>query len=304
MSFKPGFSRLSVLQISAVALIAAALWIAANFKAKGKADFDFTVTPSRWEFAAFIDVPQCQEPSGIAIDADAGIVWLVDDGGANRPASLQKYKQITSVSQGGKEYPALEFISKLELGRDLEGVAINTSNGRIYVADEFRDKVYEVDGDKMTLLRAFVVKREFNGRMAIKNAGNGIEGIAFRPERGAPLGGRFYLANQDDPTCVLRVTIPKEGGEDPKVPLPIEIEWVFKGEQINLGDIMWNEAEGTLWLSHAWSNLLEIINPDNAIEEPRWETLPGAAQEGIALDGEGRLWIAQDVGGIAVYDKN
>ena len=34
------------------------------------------------------------------------------------------------------------------------------------------------------------------------------------------------------------------------------------------------------------------------LEVSRWEVCPGASQEAVTMDGEGRLWIGYDLGGI------
>ena len=263
---------------------------------------DFTVMPSPCKFSEFIEAPECPEPSGIAYYPATGEMLIVDDGGRGRPPSLLKYRVDSAIASSGGSYTTLALSGKLEIGRDLEGVTVNSENGLVYVVDEASESIYEIEPGAMKHLRTIAVAPGYNGKDAFRKGGNGFEGIAFRPVVGAPLGGKFYLANQDDPTCVLRVALPAAGGEAGGEPAEVKIESAFTGEQINLGDIMWNSSENTLWLSHAWTNLLEVVDID-ARKTIRWESLPGAAQEGITLDGEGRLWIAQDTGGVAVYTQ-
>jgi hypothetical protein len=45
---------------------------------------------------------------------------------------------------------------------------------------------------------------------------------------------------------------------------------------------------------------MEILDIDS-MEVVRWEVFPGAAQEAVAVDASGRLWIGYDLGGIARY---
>lgn len=265
-------------------------------------DYDFTILPSPWSFVEFLGAPECPEPSGIAYFKPTGEMFIVDDGARDRKPALYKYRVDSSLTRKGESDTTLTLSGKLELGRDLEGVTVDEANNLVYVVEEKDESVYEVDPAAMKLLRTFSVAQKRNGENVYRKGGNGFEGIAWRPMDGAPLGGKFYLANQDDPTCVMRVTLPAKGGQSGGAPAVVKIESVFQGEQINLGDIMWNEAEGTLWLSHAWSNLLEVVDIDNR-KTIRWESLPGSAQEGITFDGEGRLWIAQDTGGVAIYAR-
>lgn len=258
---------------------------------------DSKIERSPWKFDFFLPVEECPEPSGIAFYPERGTFLLVDDGAIGRKCAL--YEMRLSEGEDGRE---TEVVAKLPIGKDLEGVCVNPTNGRIYICDEKGELIYEIDSGGKVHLRTFQVDRDFEGVEIIEKGSDGFEGITFRQVDGEPLGGWFYIANQNDPTCVIRVSLPEEGGEVGGDPVEVGIDWVYKGKQINLGEVMWHEETGTLWLSHAWQNLLEVINPDTG-ELVGWETLPGAAQEGIAIDELGRLWIAQDIGGIAVYTR-
>jgi uncharacterized protein YjiK len=47
-------------------------------------------------------------------------------------------------------------------------------------------------------------------------------------------------------------------------------------------------------------NVVQILDI-HTMDTLRWEVLPGCAQEGVAFDGQGRLWISSDSGGISRY---
>ncbi len=264
--------------------------------------YDFTVEPSPWKFAGALPLLEVPEPSGIAYYADRDSFFIVDDGGPSRPSALYEFILVAETHPEYGEVTGTKVKGKLELGRDLEGVTVNSSNGLLYIAEEWYDFVYEVDPNGPRHLRTFRLQHEQGGKTIAERGGDGIEGIAFRPMKGKPLGGIFYLANQNDPTCVIVCELPETGGAVGGDPALIKVTDVIESEQINLGDIMWHPETGTLWLSHAWMNLLQIVNPDTK-ETVKWESLPGAAQEGITLDGDGRFWIAQDTGGVAVYER-
>ena len=264
--------------------------------------YGFQIEPSPWKFAGFLPLKEVPEPSGIVYHPGRDSFFVVDDGGLGRPSALYEFVLVPDVHPEYGEVTATKIVAKLELGRDLEGVTLNTVNGLLYVADEWYDKVYEVHPDGPRHRRSFELLPDFEGRKVFTPGGDGIEGIAFRPVKDKPLGGVFYLANQNDPTCVIVCELPETGGETGGPMAKIKITDVIESEQINLGEVMWHAESGTLWLSHAWMNLLQIVNPDTK-ETLRWESLPGAAQEGITLDADGRLWIAQDTGGVAVYER-
>ncbi|MCD6119150.1 SdiA-regulated domain-containing protein [bacterium] len=264
---------------------------------------DLTIEASPWKFVGALALEEVPEPSGIAYHTGRDSFFVVDDGARGRPCALYEFKLVKVEHPEYGEMTDAEIVGKLEIGRDLEGVCINSTNELVYLVDEANEKIYEIAPDGPTHLRTFRVILSSISTVTIEKGGNGFEGITFRPMKGMPLGGVYYLANQDDPTCVVKVVLPEKGCETGTEPPKIKIQQMFKGEQINLGDLMYYEESGKLWLSHAWQNLLEIIDPDSG-ETLRWELMPGCAQEGITIDGEGRLWIAQDVGGVAVYVKD
>jgi uncharacterized protein YjiK len=263
---------------------------------------DFTIEPSDWQFADFLPLQDVPEPSGIVYYPGRDTFFVVDDGDKDRPSALYEVELVKVTHPEYGEVVDAKVVAKLELGKDLEGVCLNWTNGFLYVCDEAGEKVYEVAPDGPRHLRTFKVSPEFGGKLAFEQGGDGFEGIAFRAVPGLPLGGEFYLANQNDPTCVLKVVLTEKGGEIGREPVTVKIQKIIDTEQINLGDLMFDEKSEKLWLSHAWQNLLQVVDPDTG-ESIRWELLPGCAQEGITIDADGRLWIAQDVGGIAVYEK-
>ena len=261
-----------------------------------------TIEPSDWQFAGSLPLVDVPEPSGIAYCPGRDTLFVVDDGAKDRPSGLYEVQLIKVTHPEYGDVTDTKIVGKLELGKDLEGVCFNRTNGLLYVCDEAGERVYEVAPEGPKHLRTFRISAEYSGMQAFEQGGDGFEGIAFRPVSGLPLGGEFFLANQNDPTCVLKVVLPDKGGEVGKEPVLVKIQKIIDVEQINLGDLLYDEASGKLWLSHAWQNLLEIVDPDIG-KSLRLELLPGCAQEGITIDADGRLWIAQDVGGLAVYEK-
>lgn len=264
--------------------------------------YSFTIEPSPWVFAGSLPLSDVPEPSGITYYPGRNTFFVVDDGGVGRPSAVYEIELVPVQHPEYGEVTDTKVVGKLEIGKDLEGVCLNWTNGFLYVCDESNESIYEIAPDGPKHLRTFKVAPNYKGQPSFKEKGNGFEGIAFRSIHGLSLGGEFFLANQDDPTCVLVVVLPEKGGEAGKEAATVKIQRVIESEQINLGDLMYDEKTDRLWLSHAWQNLLQIVNPDTG-KTVRWELLPGCAQEGITIDADGRFWIGQDVGGLAVYDR-
>jgi hypothetical protein len=49
-------------------------------------------------------------------------------------------------------------------------------------------------------------------------------------------------------------------------------------------------------------NVTEVLDPQT-FALVQWEVMPGCAQEGVAFDSQGRMWVGQDTGGVAIYDR-
>jgi hypothetical protein len=240
---------------------------------------------SDWLFDGSFDVPEVPEPSGMCYYPPHDSLFIVDDGGRDRPASLAELDLNCKVLQ------------QQPLGVDLEGVCYCSGDGMLYVSDEDSERVYVVDPNGLKKLRQFTISREFEGAPLLKAGGNGIEGIEFIP--GATDGDSYFLLlNQDDPRGLVRVPyLAAHGADNDAV---VALDWWMPLPDINAGELYYLAALEELWVVHSWMNLLEVLDI-HSMQVKRWEVLPGCAQEALALDGQGRLWIGSDTGGVIRY---
>ena len=148
----------------------------------------------------------------------------------------------------------------------------------------------------MKLLRQFTVSRKLNGEEYIQAGGNGFEGIEYVPQEGAQ-PPCFILANQDDPHCLVRISADDAMRADGT---EVALQQAWPLPEINTGELYYDPAANELWVVHSWMNLLEVLDA-RTMDVLRWEVIPGCAQEGVALDGQGRLWVGSDSGGLARY---
>jgi len=249
-----------------------------------------SVEYSDWIFDGYVELAEVPEPSGMCYHPGRNSLFLVDDGAINpdgsvRIAALFEIDLTASV------------LSKLEIGNDLEGVCWCSWDGMLYVCDEIDETVYVVDPDGLTVEGSFQVSREFDGEPLLAAGGNGFEGIEYIDgSPGAP--GYFLLLNQDDPHALVRVEYEETIKPNLAVPVPIKSYKLLP--QINLGELHYDRDERELWVVHSWMNVIEILDIDS-LHLKRWEVCPGAAQEALAFDSEGRLWIGYDLGGLSRY---
>lgn len=184
---------------------------------------------------------------------------------------------------------------------DLEGITIHTSTGLLYVAVEGKDMILEIDPETLDVTREFPIDRIFKGRILIAAGGQGIEGITFVP--GAD-GNMFYISNQsfdleneDDPSIIMKVRLPLstavEGSSD-----AIIVDYFSPGI-IDISDIYYDSRSGTIVAISDAENVIFEMKRDGTLLHAR--PMPGKDQEGIAVDSDGNLYIAQDSGQIIKY---
>jgi hypothetical protein len=265
------------------------------------------VTP--WKLDAVFELPEIPEPSGLCYCELTNTIFVVDDGGPDRPSGLYE------IDLDGK------YLRGTQFGTDLEGVTYCSANGLLYVCDEADERVHIVEPKALALQSSFQVSRLYDypredgkheATEVLRAGGNGFEGIAWfdidKMSEGYPQTmdtGYLVLLNQDDPACLivvdpLRATADKPARMKSFVMLP----------QRNSGELYINEEQHQVWVVNSWLNTLAIIDSYDPgtgawfeAKIARWEVLPGMAQEGLTFDPQGRMWIGQDVGGVVRYVK-
>lgn len=238
------------------------------------------VFPNEW--VGEIDKGEVNEPSGICWHAQRKTLFVVGDEGdiyeMATDGTLIKQKRIR---------PA-----------DFEGVTYDPATGLLYVAIEEEESVLEVDPETFETLREFALPRNFGGRTLLRAGGEGIEGIAFVPDSSHPEGGVFYVANQaftltdeQDISALFQVELPlRTRRGEPK------IIGYFEPGVIDLSALDYDPTTGRILVASDSPNLLLECSPDHHLVSV-W-AFPGDNQEGVTVDSDGFIYIAQDTGGI------
>jgi uncharacterized protein YjiK len=186
---------------------------------------------------------------------------------------------------------------RVRKGADFEGIAFNPVTGLLYVAIEGDEVILEVKPDTLEVIRDIPIDRVFDESVLLDPKGNGVEGITFVPARnaanGGVMGGTFYLVNQG-----------KElGDEDPPIVFEVDIIDSENGPQakiVRYFDIGSPDLSG-IHYEPSWDQLIVISDSDDLAIEVTLDgelvnayPLPGKDQEGITIDRDGFLYIAQD----------
>ncbi|MCJ7680857.1 MAG: SdiA-regulated domain-containing protein, partial [Candidatus Aminicenantes bacterium] len=156
--------------------------------------------PYRWMdepgFGGNIDGQNIEEPSGIVFHPIRGTLFVVSDEGG-----------LYEIGTDGSP------VGFMDIPGDLEGLTVHPGTGLLYIVREGEDVILEVDPDRKTVLRRFLLNREYAGNPEFiekrtDSFDNGIECIAFIPDEAHSEGGTFILGNQWDPSCLIEVEVP------------------------------------------------------------------------------------------------
>jgi uncharacterized protein YjiK len=229
-----------------------------------------------------IDKQQIREPSGICYHAQRGTLFVVSDEG-----------EVAEIKKDGS--PVANYMVK----GDLESIDVVPDNGLLYIGVEGEDVILEFDPVKGEVTRRFPIDRAFGGdpnflKKQTDSYDNGIESLAFVPDKNHPEGGTFYVGNQWDPPMIMEVLVPIKSARAPEAKAEIIRVLPFKMDD-----------PAAMYYDPATKRLNVVSDADNILVEITLEgklvkqyAFLGNDQEGICLDDEGYLYIAQDSGGI------
>lgn len=233
------------------------------------------------------------------------LVEDIDKAGFNEPSGICFHTQRRTLFVVGDDGDVAEIETDGTLlhekhirPADFEGITHNPSTGLLYIAVEGEDAVIEINPDTLEVLREFPLPRTLNNKTVLKSGGHGIEAVTFVPDSNHKEGGTFYVANQalsltdeHDLSVVLEVELPLRSGIG-KAALIRQ----FKPGVIDLSGLHYDQTTEHLFvISDATNTVMEYSRQNKLINA--W-ALPGDNQEGITIDRDGFIYIAQDSGGI------
>lgn len=234
------------------------------------------------ELVGDIDKARFNEPSGICWHSERRTLFVVGDEGdiceIKTDGTLIKQKRIRKA--------------------DFEGIMHDPSTGLLYIAIEGKESIIEISPETFEVKREFTLPRSINGKTVMASGAQGIEAITFVPDSDHPEGGLFWVANQafdlDDPhdiSAIFQVELPLRS----KKGTPKILRYIAPSI-IDLSGLYHDKRTG---------NLLVISDKTDTIMEYTIEgdlvkayTFPGKNQEGITVDTDGFMYVAQDSGGI------
>lgn len=225
------------------------------------------------------------QPSGICFHSKRGTLFVVVDVG-----------EVCEMRTDGTVIKEKRIVRA-----DFEGITHDPSTGRLYVAVERAEKIIELDPETFDILREFSIPRKFMGDTLLKAGGQGIEAITFVPDINHPQGGTFYVANQshnledtEDISAIFEIEVPLKSRADTNT--STKILRYFSLGVIDLSGLYFDKATSHLYvISDTTNTIFEFTRTGTLLSG---HAFPGDNQEGITVDDQGFLYIAQDSGGI------
>jgi uncharacterized protein YjiK len=221
-----------------------------------------------------VAVPGLREASGVAWHAGRGSFFVVGDRGS-----------LVEIAPTGAA------VGSHTVKGNLEDVTVHAPSGRLVLLAEKKgeivvwDPASSAETARFPLDVAGILGREPADR------NQGFEGIVFRPEPGQPGSGVFHLAHQSRPARLVSLAFDPVGPARLLGANDVLARHGLKKHE-DLTALAWSEELGRLLVIAEKEDRLLVASLEGTIEADL--ALPGGQQEGLALDPDGALWVADE----------
>lgn len=220
-----------------------------------------------------IDNTGVKEPSGIAFHPGTGHMFLVGDDGT-----------LAELDGAGKN------IRTLQVEKQLEDVVYHPPSGGLLLISELKSELILFDPATGKERRRWKINTAAVLGAPPTQANEGFEGVAFRPDPSRPGGGIVYLSHQRAPAVVVGVAF--DTGSNAAIDAAAVVSrWSITAHDDLTAVAYVPSIDRVVVIADSQDRLL-VLGPGGAVE--REVPIPGEQQEGLAFDGSGALWIADD----------
>jgi uncharacterized protein YjiK len=225
-----------------------------------------------------------KEPSGIAYHPALDRLFLVGDEG--------RLVEIESATG--------EVVFSDRIRGNVEDVAVHTPSGLLVLLSEKRSELVVYDPVERAERRRIRLDSEAILAAPRPDRNHGFEGLAFREDPSIPSGGTFYLVHQRSPAMVAAIDVRLDAVDSWIGSSSVLARFPLNGREDLTAGTYVPSLERMLVASDTWDRLL-VLDEEGSIEAEI--VLPGRQQEGIAVDGQGNLWVADEKAGLFRFDS-
>jgi uncharacterized protein YjiK len=222
-----------------------------------------------------------KEPSGVVFNHVHGTLFVVGDQGDIEELELD------GTSQNSAN------IDK----RDFEGITYNPQTGLLYVVEENKGKIYEIDPYQLKVRRSFSINWDLDGEQVLNPDKEHIEGITFVPDSTHEQGGLFYIANRsnkpndkESPSALFELEL--QIASDLTKPPQGRILKTIKVNATGLSGLQFDAETNTFKIANDDNSKLLVSDLAGNILE--CYDLPGKKQEGVTITHDRSIYIADD----------
>lgn len=236
-----------------------------------------------------IDKQRFPEPSDIVYHPTRKTLFVVSDEG-----------HVAEIKTDGT--PVNKRMAKV--WRDYEGITVNPTTGLLYVGVEGEEKILELDPATLETKREFTVERTFEGQTVMAAGGDGIEGLTFVADEKHAEGGTFVVAHQvmepartpNEVSALFEIELPLKTAKEGQALKGKIIRRINIPEAVDLSAVSWDTGRKAFYvLSDTLDFFYEVTLEGKVLHT---YSFPGDNQEGVAVDPDGFVYVAQDSGGI------
>jgi uncharacterized protein YjiK len=215
-----------------------------------------------------------KEPSGVAFHPGLGRIFAVGDEGS-----------LAELDTAGKRIDSRTFAG------NLEDVAVHTPTGDLVLLSELESELILYDPKARREKKRWKMDPAAVLGQAPQEQNQGFEGLAFRPERGRPGGGVFYLAHQRTPAMIVGLSFDLAAPPGPLAAAAVVSRWPLTDYE-DLTAVAYAAAIDRILVLTDKSDVILVLAKDGAVEAE--VPVPGVQQEGLAVDAKGNIWVADD----------
>ena len=187
----------------------------------------------------------------------------------------------------------LIYEKEIDRKLDFEGITFSPVSGLLYIAIEGQEAILEVSPETLEAGHKIPIDLVFEGKVLLTAKGKGVEGITFVPTSDGVPKGTFYLVNQSDEFEGIDASIVFEIVIEDTVTGPVaRIVRYFPLGVTDMSGIHYISNGDQLLIISDANNMMFLVSLSGEVLEV-WP-LPGDSQEGVTIDEDGFLYIAQD----------
>jgi uncharacterized protein YjiK len=220
---------------------------------------------------------EARQPTGVAFHSGLGHLFVVADD-----------RRLLELDDEGRPVLSLQLDGR---ARDL--VAHPPTGGLLLLDDEGAELAWFDARSGLTVTRWRLDVEALLGQAPAQGS-PGFQGLAFREVPGYPGGGVFYLVHQRGPAMIVTFSLDPSSSGGRLGGSAVAGRIRFEGEELTAASYA-PALDRLLVVSDATDRGL-VLRTDGRVEAE--VVLPGRQQEGLAVDGEGDLWLADERGGL------